>query len=202
MCSEAYFSATRWPELPTSWPLTQWGDISCLFSLLPNLKLLVSHYMTSYTTIYKVSHDQEILLSRDLILTGNSSVQSDCTWRRMCFVFNFFVQFTSLHCKVKQDTGSFLIKSFVSFTILWHLMSNHIPSCHTFTLVFIRRKVPLRPDFCAGLCCWPVFRQCRAFHRNNTIFPRWCNFHVWTTGWGLSEYWHCIPASLRMSCWG
>lgn len=37
---------------------------------------------------------------------------------------------------------------------------------------------------------------------NNTISFQWCNFHVWTAAWGLTKYWHCVPASFRMSCWG
>lgn len=33
------------------------------------------------------------------------------------------------------------------------------------------------------------FESVVLFHWNNTIFPR-CNFHVWTTGWGLSIVFH------------
>lgn len=60
------------------------------------------------------------------------------------------------------------------------------------------------------MLCW-ISPQCSTadvcfsgaglFHWNNTIFPWWCNFHVWTSGRGPSAYWHCILAGLRMSCW-
>lgn len=45
-----------------------------------------------------------------------------------------------------------------------------------------------------------VLHKCWTLKQYN--FPRWCNFHVGTRGWGLSAVCHCPPANLRMSCWG
>lgn len=52
--------------------------------------------------------------------------------------------------------------------------------CHSSTLMHkMKRKLSV-----GILLCWSVLHKCWTLKQYN--FPRWCNFHVGTRGWGLA----------------